>query len=376
MTMPSEASACERCLRRAWLLDLLAGSIATIADDRRGFRAEELLALSDEDLIATTAGEHAHVVSTSAGARGADAVAAAIAETGAWSVCEHCHEYPPVLRDLGEARPRALICHGDRALLERLTPSGAVAVVGARKCSRYGEGRATELGQALAANGLVVVSGMAFGIDAKAHTGALEAGGSTVAVLAGGCDVAYPTSNVPLYRRIREHGLVLSEMPPRANPHRWSFPARNRTIAALAGMTIVVQATTRSGSLITARHARELGRDVGAVAGNVDNSLSTGANALIADGAALIRGADDVLDALLGPGSRPAKSQRPRLDDKLEAALKAVGQGATTADAVAERAGLDGRAVAIALSRLELLGYIGRSSSGTYARTALAGDAS
>jgi DNA processing protein len=374
--MPSEGSACERCLRRAWLLDVLASRVATIADDRRGFRAEDLLALSNEDLVTRTAGKHADAVSRAARARGADAVAGAIAETGAWSVCEHCHEYPLVLRDLGEARPRALICHGDRALLERLTPSGAVAIVGARKCSGYGEARASELGQALAASGLVVVSGMAFGIDAGAHAGALDAGGSTVAVLAGGCDVAYPASNVPLYRRIREHGLVLSEMPPRAKPHRWGFPARNRTIAALAGMTIVVQATRRSGSLITARHARELGRDVGAVAGNVDNSLSMGANALIADGAALIRGAEDVLDALLGPGSRPAKPQRPRLDDRLEAALTAVGEGATTADGVAERAGLDGRAVAIALSRLELLGYISRSSSGRYARTALAGDAS
>jgi DNA processing protein len=373
--MSPETTACERCLRRSWLLDLLADRIAKIADDRRGFRAEELLALPNQKLVAATAPDHAGDVLAAAEERGADAVTAAVVETGAWAICEHTDDYPPSLRDLGEARPRALICHGDRALLRGLTPSAAVAIVGARQSSGYGQRTAVELSQALAASGLVVVSGMAFGIDAAAHSGALKAGGPTVAVLASGCDVPYPASNAALYRRIRTQGLIVSEMPPGAQPRRWGFPARNRTIAALAGMTIVVQAATRSGSLITARRARELGRDVGAVPGTVDSALSDGANALIADGAALIRDARDVLDALLGPGARPAAPSRPPLNENLEAALAAVADGATTPDAVAERAGLDGRAVAIALSRLELLGYVRRSSSGTYARTALAGGA-
>jgi len=374
--MSSEVDACQRCLRRAWLLEHLADRIARIADHRRGFRAEDLLAEPDRDLVAATQRGEVEPTLSVAEATGAAEVAAAVARAGAWAICEHTDDYPSSLRELGDARPRSLICHGDRSLLERLTPTGAVAVVGSRRCSGYGERKAVELGQALAASGLVLVSGMAFGVDAAAHEGALTAGGRTVAVLAGGCDAPYPASNAALYRRIREDGLIVSEMPPRSAPRRWCFPARNRTMAALAGMTIVVQGTARSGSLITARRARELGRDVGAVPGNVDNALSAGTNALIADGAALVRDATDVLDALLGPGTRPPPPLRPALEESLEAALAAVDDGATTADAVAERAGLDGRAVAIALSRLERLGYVTRSPSGTYARTALASDAS
>jgi DNA processing protein len=373
--MSSEESACELCLRRAWLLDVLADRIATIAADRRGFRAEELLALSDDDLIAAAAPKHAAEVATASRTEGASAVATSISGTGAWSICEHSGEYPAVLQDLGDMRPRALICHGDRGLLDRLLPTGAVAIVGARRCSGYGERRAAELSQALAINGLLVVSGMAFGVDAKAHAGALNAGAPTVAVLGGGCDLPYPVANERLYRRIRDQGLVISEMPPRTHARRWCFPARNRIMAALTGMTIVIQATVRSGSLITARRARELGRDVGAVPGNVDNVLSNGANALIADGAAMIRDAGDIFDALLGPGVRPALESTPALDVRLEAALAAVGRGASTADAVAAQADLDGRAVAIALSRLELLGYVTRSPAGAYSRTALGADA-
>jgi DNA processing protein len=358
-------------LRRSWLIGRLADHIACAADSRPGSRSDDLLARPDSELAATTAPTGAAEILAEASECGAVEVAAEMSECGAWATCEHSRDYPPGLRDLGPARPRALICLGDRAHLRHLMPTGSVAIIGARRSSEYGDRVAIGLGRELAASGLAVVSGMAYGIDAAAHAGALDGGGVTVAVLGGGCAVPYPATNAALYRRIRRHGLIVSELPPRTQARRWTFPARNRTMAAIAGISVVVQARVRSGSLITARQARDLGRDVGAVPGNVDSDLSRGTNALIADGAALIRGAGDVLDALLGPGARPAPAQEPTLDAGLKAALGAVGDGATTADAVAERAGLDGRAVAIALSKLERLGLITRSASGTYARTSL-----
>jgi DNA processing protein len=365
------ANACAECLRRSWLIGRLADHIARAADDRPGSRSDDLLALPDGELVNRTAPTDAAEILKEASARGAVEVAALMSECGAWASCEHCPDYPPGLRDLGPARPRALICLGDRAHLRRLTPKASVALVGARRSSGYGERMASGLGRELAAHGLAIVSGMAYGIDAAAHTGTLDGGGLTVAVLGGGCAIPYPATNAALYRRIRRRGLIVSELPPNTRARRWTFPARNRTMAAVAGISVVVQARVRSGSLITARQARELGRDVGAVPGNADSDLSKGTNALIADGAAVVRGSQDVLDALLGPGARAAPALESALDSGLRAALAAVGDQAATADAVAERAGLDGRAVAIALSKLELLGLITRSASGTYARTSL-----
>ena len=365
------SEACEACLRRSWLIARLADHIARSADDRPGSRSDDLLALQDAQLAATTAPTDAAEILAEASERGAAEVTARMSECGAWATCEHSRDYPPGLRELGPARPRALICLGDRAHLHRLAPTASVAIVGARRSSGYGNRVAAGLGRELAASGLAVVSGMAYGIDASAHAGTLDGGGVTVAVLGGGCAIPYPASNAALYRRIHRRGLIVSELPPHSQARRWTFPARNRTMAAIAGISIVVQARMRSGSLITARQARELGRDVGAVPGNIDSDLSKGTNALIADGAAVVRDAQDVLDALLGPGARPRSAQEPALDASLKAAVAAVGEGATTADAVAERAGLDGRAVAIALSKLELLGLITRSASGTYARTSL-----
>ena len=186
-----------------------------------------------------------------------------------------------------------------------------MTIVGARRATSYGREIARELGRELAAAGMVVVSGLAFGIDGCAHRGALDAG-RTIAVLGCGPDVAYPASHRTLWRRICEAGLVISELPPGATPWRWTFPARNRIMAALAGMTVVVEAATRSGSLITTDLAADLGRDLGAVPGPVTSRASAGPNALLASGAHVIRDAQDVLDAMLGPGRRPLGPQRPR----------------------------------------------------------------
>ena len=172
-----------------------------------------------------------------------------------WACCRHDALYPAALRDAADA-PWALIGRGDPALLRGLEPDGAVTVVGARRASSYGREVARELGRELAAAGLVVVSGLAFGIDACAHRGALEAG-LTVAVLGCGADVAYPAAHRSLWRRIGERGLVLSELPPGTGAWRWTFPARNRIMAALAGMTVVVEAARALG---LADHRRPRGR--------------------------------------------------------------------------------------------------------------------
>jgi len=217
---------------------------------------------------------------------------------------------------------------------------------------------------------MVVVSGLAFGIDGCAHRGALDAG-RTIAVLGCGPDVAYPSSHRTLWRRICETGLVISELPPGATPWRWTFPARNRIMAALAGMTVVVEAATRSGSLITTDLAADLGRDLGAVPGPVTSRASAGPNALLASGAHVVRDAQDVLDAMLGPGRLPPARSGPDLDPRLQAVLAAVEAGESTCDAVAVAVGVSGPEAAVALSRLELLGYLRCSNVGSYSRTLL-----
>jgi DNA processing protein len=286
-----------------------------------------------------------------------------------WSTCRHRSRYPIGLRDASDA-PWALIGRGDPGLLDGLEPFGAVTIVGSRRATSYGREVARELGRELATAGIVVVSGLAFGIDACSHRGALDAG-RTVAVLGCGPDVAYPAAHRSLWRRIAESDLVLSELPPGASPWRWTFPARNRIMAAIAGMTVVVEAASRSGSLITADLAADLGRDLGAVPGPVTSRASAGPNTLLAGGACLVRDAQDVLDALLGPGARRLDRTGPTLDPTLAAALAAVESGESTCDAVATSLDLSGPEAAAALARLELLGYLATTPVGTVTRTLL-----
>src|SRR5262249_29734610 len=173
------------------------------------------------------------------------------------------------------------------------------AVVGTRRATSYGQRIARELAGALARAGAGVVSGMAHGIDAYAHRAALDAAGNTIAVLGNGADVVYPRANTALYREIVERGLVLSELPPGIRSGAWAFPRRNRIIAGLCKLTIVVEAPKHSGALNTSKHALELGRDVAAVPGPIDSPQSEGANELIRDGAHAITSVADAL-ALLG----------------------------------------------------------------------------
>jgi DNA processing protein len=197
--------------------------------------------------------------------------------------------YPRLLR-LIQNPPRRLYWRGDLALASK----AAVAVVGARKATDYGKWAAANLAKTLVEYGLVVVSGMAYGIDSEAHRGALAAGGKTVAVLGCGVDVCYPSRNVRLMNEILETGLVLSEFEPGTTPRDFTFPMRNRVISGLCVATAVVEAGLHSGSLITAERAAEQGRSVYAVPGNINRAMSFGCNKLIRDGALPIVVFDDV----------------------------------------------------------------------------------
>ncbi len=194
--------------------------------------------------------------------------------------------------------------------------SPIVSVVGTRRATSYGLRVTREIVSALARAGATIVSGMALGIDAAAHRQALDANGRTVAVLGTGTDVAYPRAHVSLHREIGEKGLVLSELPPGAKSDAGSFPRRNRIIAALASLTIVAEAPVRSGALITAANALDLGRDVGCIPGPIDSPQSVGSNELIRDGAHAITSAVDAL-RLVGLEAPVRKS--PELVDETEA---------------------------------------------------------
>ena len=347
-------------MRRAWLLGRLAGHLEPVRN-----RLDELLGLSDHELIEAIAGgqrgpirAEVHVLRTSE-------LRARSAAAGLELMCACDRAYPSRLRDL-ESPPAVLHVAGDLERFLKLVAGEAVAVVGARSSSDYGLEAARTLGRGLGSAGVTVVSGMALGVDSAAHGGALEAGGPTVAVLPAGAERPYPPGKGALYRRIRSDGAVVSELPPGTAVWRWQFQARNRIIAALSAMTVVVEGRERSGALLTARHARELGRPLGAVPGRITAPLAAGPNALLARGAKVIRGPQDVLDALFGSGARSAHvDARDPLEPELERVLHAVGDGKDSVAALA-RAGIAANQALSALSALELAGYVRREAGGRY----------
>ncbi len=245
--------------------------------------------------------------------------------------------------------------NGDPELLEQ----PAVAIVGARACSSYGAHVARMFGRELAAAGLVVVSGMARGVDGEGHRGALEAGGRTVAVLGCGVDRDYPAAHAELARRIACDGLVVSEYAPGVEPAPWRFPARNRVVAGLAQVTVVIEAREKSGALITADLAVEEGREVFAVPGEITNALSAGTNALLKLGAAVATSPADVLDAF---GLAPHEPQPPDLTPPAEAILTHLRDGPQSADELVRALALDAGAATAALTELELHGLLTETS--------------
>jgi DNA processing protein len=373
MSQGVQPRACGDCLRRAWLLASLAGHIEKAVSGTPGNRVHEVLALPDEELARAMARSKAPSFIERAARRDPERMLAAVAGSRAWATCRHDEIYPGALADLGDA-PAVVFGRGDPALLAELRCDDSVTIVGSRRPSGYGRDVARRLGGEVASARLAVVSGMAMGIDSCAHEGALGAGGLTVAVLGTGVDVPYPPRSGRVYEEIVERGLVIGELPPGTQARRWMFPARNRIMAALGGMTVVVEARERSGSLITAEMAEDLNREVGAVPGRVGSSPAAGTNGLLHDGAHLIRGAQDVLDALVGPGAGRSvhESSGPALEPELAGVLDLVERGAGSADALARAARMEPGPLAAALVRLELSGYVRSDSAGRYERTALA----
>jgi len=234
-------------------------------------------------------------------------------KAGAQLVCFGDAAYPTPLADIPDPPPMLWV-RGDIRHLAR----PAIAIVGARNASSLGERMARKLAQDLGAAGFVTVSGLARGIDAAVHGATLGTG--TVAVLAGGVDVAYPAENAALLTRIAQQCVVLSEQPMGLNPQARHFPRRNRIVSGLAAGLVVVEAAARSGSLITARLAAEQGREVMAVPGHPFDARASGCNLLLRDGATLIRGADDVIEALGPPSAlviEPRCAPLPRVESRL-----------------------------------------------------------
>ena len=218
------------------------------------------------------------------------------------------HELWPFVDD--PEPPIMAFARGDLGLLDRRP---TVAVVGTRRCTSVGREMAYRLGQGLAEAGLVVISGLATGIDGAVHEGALASGGQALAVVGSGLDVVYPKANRRLWNRIGSEGLLLSEAVPGAKPERWRFPARNRLIAALADLVVVVESHAEGGSLLTVAEAADRGVEVVAVPGSVLSPASVGSNQLLVDGCAPVCSVDDVLDML-----DPVGVERSRLNQEPE----------------------------------------------------------
>lgn len=312
--------------------------------------------------------------------------------------------YPAPLLAMADP-PLMLYLTGERSLLSKALPddgpaeveAGAVlsrafadsiAIVGSRNTTHQGAANARHFAKALRQAGLTVVSGLALGIDGAAHEGALEAHGpgsgwlATIAVVGTGLDRVYPKSHLELARRIAMHGLILSEYPIGTPPLEVNFPKRNRIIAGLSKGTLVVEAALRSGSLITARLAADLGKEVFAIPGSIHSTQSRGCHALIKQGAKLVESADDVLEELhwqhsavtaapSATGSTSADEAPSSLDED-DALLRALGHDPVGLDALQARTGLDTAHLQARLMQLELDGHVARLAGGLFQRIARA----
>ena len=271
--------------------------------------------------------------------------------------------YPKELLDL-QHPPIELYALGNASVLAK----PRISIVGTRASTGYGERITRVLTRSLVKAGVTVVSGMARGIDGTAHRTALEEDGDTVAVLGTGIDVPYPVGHRQLHRTIAERGLVVSENPPGMTAQKGAFPKRNRIIAALAPVTIVVEAGFRSGALNTASQALELGRVVAAVPGPIDSEQSRGSNQLLRDGAVLISSADDAL-TLLGLSAPVAERQStPLLPDTEQKVWDATDRGFADMDSLPARTGLTMAECLAAVTSLEILGLVECSLAGEVRR--------
>jgi DNA processing protein len=284
--------------------------------------------------------------------------------------------FPQLLRALPDC-PIALYVDGDAGILG----DPQLAIVGSRNPTPQGRETAFEFAEYLAGVGLTITSGVAEGIDSQAHRGALAGGGFTVGVLGSGVDVIYPRGNRDLFAEIAGHGALVSELPLGAPPRREHFPRRNRLIAALSLGTLVVEAAARSGSLVTARHAGDYGREVFAIPGSIHNPMARGCHQLIRQGAKLTESAPDILaelnfSAFLGtrPAAGAAHAPRPfpdaGMDKDHKILLDALGFDPTDLDALVVRTGFKPEALSSMMLILELEGHVQAAPGGRYSRVA------
>jgi len=298
-----------------------------------------------------------------------EAEIAAVRKAGARYLFHESSDYPALLGEL-DTPPPILTARGDATLLRR--PS--VAVVGARNASAAAVKLSRDFSTALAAMGYAVISGLARGIDAAAHRGALagmDEGGGTVGVIASGIDITYPPENAELQEQVAQQGLLIAEMPPGTEPLARHFPHRNRIIAGLATGTLVVEAAPRSGSLITARLAAEAGREVMAIPGSPLDSRSHGCNQLIREGAILVQRPEDVVELLVGFTGQPRSTFRetgeefaPTSDDAPADIASLLTLAPVAVDELIRQSGASAGAVQMALLELELAGRLQRHAAG------------
>jgi DNA processing protein len=268
--------------------------------------------------------------------------------------------YPPLLRQLADPPP-VLYIIGRKELLSRT----AVAIVGSRAATSYGRKIAFTLANRLSSSSVTVVSGLALGIDAESHAGALAGEGSTVAVLGCGLDIVYPRQNLPLFRKIAESGVLVSEYPLGTRPEGFRFPARNRIIAGLSKGVVVVEAAKRSGSLITAQIALDCGREVFAVPGHIDSCKSEGTHWLLKQGAKLVQNAADIVEELsipVSPGgsenSASTQESHSGLDPDAAALLRHLDSYPQAREGLIDKSGFSPARVSELLLFLELDGWI------------------
>lgn len=379
---PPDVDVCDRCLALSQLtVDLAKVPILRpVPDPGDGSKAEEPpqpllppLVATAEGLAGTPGALACATVDVSPqralalGARHrswhADRVRQAAVDAGLAALCMCSPEYPAPLRELSDPPPVVYV-RGDRAVIAGC-PDNAISMVGTRHPTLVGREAARRIAAGIARCGGIVVSGMALGIDGASHDGALSVRGMTIAVLAGGADRPSPQSHRRLYARILDAGAVISEMPPGIQPFKWSFPARNRLIAALGKATVVVEAPRRSGALITVEQAHDLGRDVLAVPGSLASEMSEGTNQLLADGSgAVIDGA--ALAAHLGM-NRVAGLAGPS-EGPLAAVHAALALGPLSPVELSHRTqtSMGPGELELALLDLELAGWVARRPDGRY----------
>ena len=360
--------ACDACLRRTWLLQRLGGYL-----DFQRRRIDEILNLADQSLI-DIAREHAARKRADDrigreyaefGPAQAEAARARSDDAGLELICRCNMAYPERLLRLSGPPAVLFVAGGMRRFLE-LIEHDPVAIVGTRRATSYGTEVAGMLGRGISASGMTVVSGMAMGIDAAAHRGAVAGGGRTIAILPSCAADPYPKVNGQLYRQILRDGVAVGELGLGAAVRRWTLIARNRIIAALSVLTVVVQGREGSGALLTAALARRVGGLVGAVPGSVLVAQSEGPHDLIRQGALLVRGPQDILDGVFGAGARAVADRvRARLSDQQRAVLDEVASGADTIAALSNSA-VGGGELLTVLATLELAGCLRRAAGGRY----------